>query len=573
MNRKIYDPDGYTAWNPGVAPGIPREFRELETIFRPECVARSADEVLELASLTGLRHEELTAFRPRRLALHELIVRVTADIAVAEGHEEEALGQNFRQVAKKIWDEYILPRMDSIEQIYADLCQRVDATVRDILAETLFRPPAAPASRPFPFKLFPGRRAPAPPPESTEDREQRIIAGYKAAGLAAQEPLQREIYRSLYRVLSTIAATNGYIASDQGLLAKLVAKHVCNRYGSQLIGNEIAPLVEAAIEREGYTRVRNQGAPVLFSLKGASAAGKSSLRPMLKEIMREQGIAPDDYVTISPDIWRRLLLDYEALGPARKYAGYLTSREVAVIDGKLDRYIRDKADRQRAIPHLVVDRFRFDSFSSERVERVLDDTYAKYVDTMYMYFIVTPPEETVERGWQRALERGRYKAVEDFLGHSVEAYSGMPKLLFKWLAHRRPNYRYFFLDNMVPKGTFPKIFAFGDQNAMTIYDPLAFVGIERYQKIDTYAASPTAVYPPASVMAVANNLEFLKACLRRIPEVNFVGGTSGITYLRVIDGKGEVVDAATLAQVMSDRESAEAISHLASAAGMNDFCA
>jgi hypothetical protein len=165
---------------------------------------------------------------------------------------------------------------------------------------------------------------------------------------------------------------------------------------------------------------------------------------------------PDGYATISPDVWRRLLLDYETLGPARKYAGHLTSRELMVIDGKLDRYIRDQADRIGAIPHLLVDRFRFDSFTAEKVGRVLHDTYARYVDTMYMYFIVTPPEETVERGWQRALERGRYKAVEDFLAHGVEAYRGMPKLLFKWLASPRPDFRYVFLDNRVPKGQLPE---------------------------------------------------------------------------------------------------------------------
>lgn len=567
MDRRDFDPDGCTAWNPGVRPGIPREFQGFETIFRPEHVLRDIDQVTEFARLTGLPPEELTVFRPRRLALHELIVRVTADIAVAEGEEEETLGRNFRAAAGRIWDGYIAPRMDAIEAAYGDLCRQVDAAVDGILGETLFQPPAAPAARSFPFNLWPRKRPLAEPAESTQEREQRFIAGYKAAGLAATDALQRAIYRSLYRVLGAIAATSGYVGSDRALLVDLVARHVCNRYGSQFIGQQIAPLVDAAIEREGYSRVRTQAAPILFSLKGASAAGKSSTRPMLREVMREQGIAPDGYVTISPDIWRRLLLDYEALGPARKYSGYLTSREVAVIDGKLDRYIRDKADRERAIPHLMVDRFRFDSFSSERVERVLDDTYAKYVDTMYMYFIVTSPEETVERGWQRALERGRYKAVEDFLGHSVEAYVGMPKLLFKWLAHSRPDYRYFFLDNMVPKGTFPKTFAFGDRKAMTICDPVPFVGIERYQKIDTYAASPAHVYPPPEVMAIANNLGFLKECVKRIPEVTFVSGPGGTPYLRVRNGKGEILDGALLARVMADRESAETLAPLLAAVG------
>ena len=59
-----------------------------------------------------------------------------------------------------------------------------------------------------------------------------------------------------------------------------------------------------------------RAAPVLISLKGPSAAGKSSIRPMVKRLMHDSGIEPDAYATISPDVWRRLLLDYDALGEA-----------------------------------------------------------------------------------------------------------------------------------------------------------------------------------------------------------------------------------------------------------------
>jgi hypothetical protein len=275
---------------------------------------------------------------------------------------------------------------------------------------------------------------------------------------------------------------------------------------------------------------------------------------MLKQILSEQGIAADGYATISPDVWRRQLLDYGSLGPARKYAGHLTSRELMVIDGKLDRYIRDKANRQRAIPHLLVDRFRFDSFTAEKVARVLHDTYARYVDTMYMYFIITPPEETVLRGWQRALERGRYKAVEDFLAHGVEAYRGMPKILFKWLASPRPEYRYVLLDNRVPRGTFPRTIACGDRSGMLIYDPVALIDIERYQKVDIHARTPAELYPPPAEMTVAANCGFLKECVRRIARLDFVDRDSGIAYLRARQGSFEILDAALLARLMGDAE-------------------
>lgn len=556
MDTEILDTDGCSAWHPGISPGVPREFRALETIFRRECVSTDLDEVWEFAHWTGLPHEELSAFRPARLALHELIIRVTADIAVAEGDEEIVFGQNFRRITAKIHDDYIAPQMAAIEAVHADLRQRAEAVVRQILAETLYRPAPPVRARRFPFNLFGQRQAAVAPARSTEEHEYEIVSGYKTAGLAATDPLQRAAYKSLYRVLGAVMATRGSLGSDQGLLAGLVSRHLCNGYGSQLIGKTIAPLVDAAIEREGYTRVCKRASPILISLKGASAAGKSSVRPMLKQLMQDQGIEPNGYVTISPDVWRRVLLDYESLGPARKYAGHLTSREVMIIDGKLDRYIRYKADRDHGIPHLLVDRFRFDSFASEKVGRVLHDTYAKYVHTMYMYFVVTPPEETVERGWQRGLERGRYKTVEEFLGHCVEAYTGMPKLLFKWLSNRRPEFRYAFLDNRVPKGTFPKTIAVGDRGEITIHDPVAFIDMERYQKINLNARSREEVYPPAPLLAVSMNCGFLKECLRRIGRVNFVDGATGIAYLRAQDGRFEILDAAMLDRVLEDGETA-----------------
>jgi hypothetical protein len=185
---------------------------------------------------------------------------------------------------------------------------------------------------------------------------------------------------------------------------------------------------------------------------------------------------------------------------------------------------------------------------------------------MYMYFIVTPPEETVLRGWRRALERGRYKAVEDFLAHGVEAYRGMPKLLFKWLASPRPEFRYVFLDNRVPRGSFPKTIARGDRGGMLIYDPLAFIDIERYQKVDIHAATPEEIYPPAADLAIAANCGFLRECVRRMASVEFVDRDSGIAYLLVRRGSVEVLDAALLARVASEPDVAAALREIAPAA-------
>ena len=317
------------------------------------------------------------------------------------------------------------------------------------------------------------------PTETTLERQLRIINSFKEQGLNTSDELERAIFRGLYQVLGAIVATRGFLGHDQEQLIDLTARHVCNHHGSRMIGNQIDACVKQAIETEGYDLIPEAQKPVIISLKGASASGKSSLRPRLLKMINELGIEADGCGTISPDIWRRILLDYDSLGEAYKYAGRLTSNEVNIIDRKLDQYIRGKANHRNSTPHLVVDRFRFDSFQSEKISRILHKTYAKYTDTMYMYFIITPPEATVERGWKRGLVRGRYKSVEDFLGHCVEAYAGMPMLLFKWLSTPMPRFIFEFLDNSVPENSYPKTIAIGTQGTMDICAPIALVTYER----------------------------------------------------------------------------------------------
>ncbi len=525
----------YSAWNPGLKSQIPVQYRELETLYRPENSFTRFAEVTELSRMTGLKPPRLVAFRPERLVIHELIIRVTADIAGLEGDDEEDLGHNFRQIVTTILNNYIQPVMAEIRETHTRLCDQISQRAETELSTLLATSPGPPEKKQInPLRFFSrkSRCAELSAVESIQERDYHLVKKLRQQRQQADTPLDRAFYRSLYQVLGTTASTRGYIGNDIALMARLVAHHLCAGYGSQLIGRKIAPRIDAAITQENYSRVRNATKPVLISLKGASAAGKSSLRPMLKELLRRKGVEPDQYGIISPDIWRRFLLDYESLGEARKYAGQMTSNEVNIIDRKLDHYIRTKAHRSGSIPHLLVDRFRFDSFASEQVSHILHDTYVKYVDTLYMYFIVTPPEATVERGWERGLSRGRYKSVEDFLGHCVEACEGIPRIFFKWLAYDHPLFRYVFLDNDVPVGTPPKEIARGNQKEMILYSPLAFINLERYQKINTNAPSPADVHPSDNILKIHSNISFLKKCVQLIPVVQFADEHSHQPFAR-----------------------------------------
>ena len=561
---KAQQKEGFSAWNPGVESKIPPAYLELETIYDPANVFTSFDEVNQLVTETGLSALELIRFRPHRLVLHELIVRVTADVVVLEGEAEEDLGINFRSITQRILDHYIQPHLKQIKQSYQSNTNRIEQLAQRELDTMIERLSPAKAPLPTLWQRLIGHK-PKPPvtQQSRQEREFELINEYKTRGLETEDEFEAAVLRSLHRVLGLIATKRGFIGNDPQYLAHICVLHASNYLGSRLLGHQLEELVDLAIKEEGYRLILDAKSPVLFSLKGASAAGKSSLRPLLRSKITKLGIDDHGYGTISPDIWRKLLLDYESLGERYKYAGRFTSHEVSVIDTRLDRYIRAKAKKSHSIPHLVVDRFRFDSFASEKISRVLHKTYVSYIDTMYMYFIVTPPEATVERGWLRGIERGRYKAVEDYLGHCVEAYTGMPKLLFKWLANEKPRYSFKFLDNSVPKGSLPKMIARGTQGWMQIFEPAPLIDIERFKRINILATSPEQVAAKPEDLTVNKNLGFLRQCIERIEEIEFADASSESCYLSIRAGKFEIVDMKIFEHKLGDQTLREIMLELA----------
>src|ERR1700733_14140499 len=137
-------PDG-SPWNPGIRSQVPKELRHLSTIFRADNVFTSIATATELAGLTGISPSDLVAFRPQRLALHELLIRVTADFAVPDGSRIGDLGINFREMASRLFERHLLPEMDAIGAAY----DRARFELRDAVDAALATaaPEQAPAAR------------------------------------------------------------------------------------------------------------------------------------------------------------------------------------------------------------------------------------------------------------------------------------------------------------------------------------------------------------------------------------------------------------------------------------------
>jgi hypothetical protein len=564
-------------WNPGIRSQLPPAFLPLATIFRPENVFISLTEAQERSAFTGLDPEHHVTFRPERLAVHEVLIRVTADLSVPDGPNYEDLGINFREISRTILTRYVAPHMAEIVRAHDDLRARARALIDDALARSLFAPPNAARATPKARGLrrllgLDPRRAPARhSSESTEHREDSVLAKWREEADSGSDPLRRGAGRALLRVAEAVRVKHGRLRGDRMLLSALAADLVCNEGGSELVGRMIAPFVREAARCEGYRLLPAQASPVVMNVKGASASGKSTMRPLQRRLAEELGIPWSDFAVISPDIWRKYLLDYGSLGEAGKYAGMLTGLELAIIDQKLDRYMAEKAEQGR-MSHLLIDRFRFDSFADNPDEEEGARLLTRFGRLVYMFFMITPPDATVERAWKRGLQVGRYKAVDDLLAHNVEAYTGMPRLFFTWAAKTDKRVHFEFLDNSVPEGQRPRTVAFGWNREINVLDVKSLLDIERYQKIDITARGPEGVYPGAGAMAPERNTGFLKDCARRIAAINFADRATGRIYARMEGGRMRWADPVALAAAMADGDTRAGLLALApDPAGCGDF--
>ena len=527
----------YSAWDPGLDSQLPREYLPLSTIFRAENVSTSAAKADELSDFCGLPPEELVAFRVERLIVHELLIHVTTGIAVPDGRNDEDLGRNFRGIASTILNRFIVPHLRDLARVFEQLKHNASVIIAAELANAF--QPKIPVTADesghsrWLFGFNKPKKSRPPPSETVAESDQRIVSAWLEQSHKTGDRLQASCCAALHRVATAIISRHGRLLGDQVLPGELALTLLCNDFGSEAIGEAILPFVQEAVAREGYRFLPRQEKPVVMNVKGASASGKSTMRPRQKVLAGKLKFPWDEFALISPDIWRKFLLDYTTLGAAYKYAGTLTGHEIEIIDRKLDRRMAERAARGE-MPHLLIDRFRFDSFVPN-LEEGSSRLLTRFGDLVYMFFMITPPEMTVERAWTRGLKLGRYKAVDDLLAHNVEAYAGMPELFFTWALIAGKRVHYEFLDNSVAEGRPPRTVAFGWNGEMTILDIKSMIDIERFRKINIQAHRAADVYANMD-LSPQSNVDFLKRCVRWIPVINFADYETGQVYARLQHG-------------------------------------
>jgi len=534
------------AWNPGLSSSIPQRLLPQVTVFRPDNACVSHADALEMASFAGMSAVDCACLRVERLALHDVLVRVTADLSVPDGPTYEVLGLNLRAMVATLLDDHVLPSLGEVQQTFDAMRAQAIETLGHELGVAR-GPVVTDASRvsgkgrTWLSRWF-GARTPNPADAGAARTPVQVLAHLEEAAVGCEAPLRRACLQALQQIVGAVLGQQGRLPADQRLMIEMAANRVCMGHGSDVVAQAIAPLFERGVEREGYRRLPAQEKPVIMNVKGASASGKSTIRPQQRALAERLGIPWVDFALISPDYWRKSLLDYASLGEDDKYAAMLTGQELAMIDQKLDRYMAAKAGRG-AMSHLLIDRFRFDSFTLDERRPDTSRLLTRFGDRIFLFFMITPPAETVTRAWKRGGTTGRYKAVDDLLYHNVEAYTGMPALFLSWVTACDKRVHFEFLDNDVPEGARPRTAAFGWNDRMTILDVDRMIAIDRYRRTNVDATCAEQVLPDAASTS-ADDTRFLRTCAQRIARLELADQASGRVYAVVEGGRLRWWDAA-----------------------------
>src|ERR1700691_2768640 len=210
------DAEQFGPWNPGISSRVPDELLHLSTIFRPDCVFTSLATALEISDLIGLEAAEIVALKPSRLALHELLIRVTADFSVPDGDRIEDLGINFRQMTRALFERHIEPRMAEITTTY-DAVRISSAAVVDCELARLMpltgeaTSTTARAPKASLFSRFGRVRPAAPLPGAIGVPTETLVAEWEARSRSTVDAVEATVTRVLARVVSALLIKHGRI--------------------------------------------------------------------------------------------------------------------------------------------------------------------------------------------------------------------------------------------------------------------------------------------------------------------------------------------------------------------------
>ena len=179
----MHDSGALGPWNPGIESALPKAFLHLSTMHRPETVSTSLDEARQLYDLSGLPLHKLTAFRPERLAVHELLIRVMTELSVPDGDRYTDLGENSRHMTKMLLDHFIVQHLPACAELHARLLADARALIDSAVTAAITpQTPVAPPNPPVSLwrRLFSNSPHQISPPSNASTEASKTLRGADA---------------------------------------------------------------------------------------------------------------------------------------------------------------------------------------------------------------------------------------------------------------------------------------------------------------------------------------------------------------------------------------------------------
>ena len=309
-----------TAWHPGVASRIPGDIRHLATVYRPENVFTDVAAAEELADLTGLE--------PRRAR--------GLPAAAARAARAPDPGQRRLLHPRRREDRGPRHQLSPDGEHNPSRLRRAGAGCASTRATMGFgvrsrrssrrssrfsSAPAAEGTTPAPHsaanrlrELFQlPRSQTAATAESVTASDSDVIAAWEKVRAAAAIPFERRRAALWHAQRLALFVRHGRIWGSRETIAALALDLACQRLRQRSRrARDRAAVREGGGGRARSRSCRAQDHPVVMNTKGASASGKSTLRPRQTQARRRTSACNwSEFAIISPDIWRKQLLDYD----------------------------------------------------------------------------------------------------------------------------------------------------------------------------------------------------------------------------------------------------------------------
>ena len=127
----------YNAWNPGITTDIPTHLRHQITLFNHANSTVSFSQAKEAAVFCGLNTQDMCELTVERLVIHELLIRVTADLSVPDGPNYEDLGISLRDMVSKIFPPILGTEVSIIDKCFIDYMSKAQSIIYTLIKKEI----------------------------------------------------------------------------------------------------------------------------------------------------------------------------------------------------------------------------------------------------------------------------------------------------------------------------------------------------------------------------------------------------------------------------------------------------